>query len=319
MGWFLTKKKGSKAPRSSSRAKASAASPRPWDPQRTLWGVKILFGVACAAGAVVGWYYGEEALEDYAAATMGDPVSTDDVLLADAPGWMSPEVRARVATAVAEQVSSNPLDGASLREAARALASEPWVARVERVQRLASGKVEVRADYRQPMAVVEGLDGYHLVDDQGYKLPGLYYRDQVGRLGLPLIVGVQAAPPGRPGQQWPGDDLQAGLDLVKLLAGERFFNQIESFDVGTRDNRGRLRLALRTRTGMVLWGLPVGQESAVEQSAMTKVSWLRRVNAEKGSVDAGGKVVHVYSTLQTSEPTMSEGPGGGYTFVNDGR
>jgi hypothetical protein len=320
MGWFLTKKKGGKSRSAKSRGRAgSSASPKPWDPQRTLRGLKVLTGIALAAGAVVGWYYGEEALVDYAATMQADPVGLEDVVLVDAPAWMSPEVRNRVATVVAEQVSPDPLDGRSLRLAAEALAQEPWVARVEQVRRLAKGQVAVRAEYRQPVAIVEALDGYHLVDATGVQLPGLYYRDQVDRLGLPLLVNVAAAPPSRPGQQWAGEDLQAGLKLIQTLAGEPYFDQIEAFDVGQRDQRGRIRLALHTRDGMVLWGLPPGEEKTLEPAVATKLSWLRRLDRERGSIDAGGKIVHIYgASIATSEPIMHQHPGGAtvYTLMN---
>lgn len=319
MGWFLTTKKSSRASGGRKAARSSAASPKPWDPKRTLLGVKILLGVGASAGAVVGWVYGEAALKRYAIAMHGgDPVSVEDVVLADAPAWMSPEVRTRVATVVATQVDENPLDGRSLKAAARALGDEPWVAGVERVRRLSTGQIEVRADYRQPMAIVEGRDGYHLVDDMGVRLPGLYYRDQIDRLHLPLITGVAAAPPGKAGQKWPGDDLQAGLELVKLLAGEGYASQIKAYDVAERDHRGRIRLALQTERGLVRWGLPPGQEQTVEPPAATKMGWLRKVNQARGGIDAGGKIVDVYgASVQVSEPAMNEGPGGAYVFVNE--
>jgi hypothetical protein len=303
MGWFLTRKKGSKG--KATKARGSSASPRPWDPQRTLLGLKVLLAVTLASSAIAGWYFGERALAEYVTATQSDPVGVDDVILRDPPAWMSPEVQMRVRTVVAEQVSMDPLDGEGLRKATRELSKEPWVAGVERVRRRAGGKVEVTADYRQPMAIVRALDGYHLVDSEGYRLPGLYYRDQVSRLGLPVLVGVAAAPPGEAGRLWQGQDLQAGLRLIQTLAGEPYFSQIQSFDVSARDNRDRIRLALHTTRGTVFWGLPPGEERTVETSSGTKIARLRELNQRFGTIDAGGKIVHIYgASTQTSDPVM---------------
>ena len=314
MGWFLTRKKSRKS-RGKTRTRASSASPRPWDPKRTVRALKIAGGLAVAGGLIAGWIPLERALEDYASRVKADPVLRDDVVLADAPAWMTQAVRLRVADTVAAQVSEDPLDGRTLRWAAAALEQVPWVAHVEQVRRTGDGTVEVRAAYRRPLAVVEARDGYHLVDAAGVRLPGLYFREQLSELPLPLIVGVTDAPPGRPGERWAGTDLQAGLDLVELLAGEPYFDQIRAFDVSRRDARGRLRLALRTESGLVRWGLPPGREQAIEPGPAEKMARLERIYHERGSIDAGGMVVEVFGPVVAAyRPAAASATQTGYSW-----
>ena len=62
-----------------------------------------------------------------------------------------------------------------------------------------------------------------------------------------------------------------------------------------RDSQNRIRLVLKTRTGMVRWGLPPGQEQPIESDASVKKQWLATVcKTYRGQVDAGGKIVDVY-------------------------
>lgn len=302
MGWFLTRKKRKSRRK---RPKGGSARPRPWNPQRTLAGLKVLTALSVALALGFGWYYGEGALRMYAGLTQSDPVSIGDVELADAPPWMSTAVRQELAVLVASHVSNNPLDGSGLEAAANALRANPWVAHLEQVRRLARGRVQVRARYRRPFAIVQARDGYHLVDAHGIRLPGLYFRDQVDRLGLPLVTGIETAPPGRPGEPWRGDQLPAALSLIALLRDEPYADQIRAYDVSKRDARGRVRLALLTGRGMVRWGLAPGREHSVEPTATVKMRRLRELAASRGSIDAGGYIVDVYGpSIQTIRPAM---------------
>lgn len=306
MGWFLTGKSKTSRSKRSKRVAKSAASPKPWDPQRTLLALKISGVFALLLAGVIGARYGEKALLGYAEARHGRTITAADVELINAPAWMSDDTRQHLATVVAGRVETDPMDGRSLRIAVMALDENPWVRGVTQVARLEGGTIHVTADYREPVAVVQGRDGYHLVDEFGIVLPGLYYNHQIDRLDLPLVTGVTSAPPREAGQLWPGDDVQAGLKLVRLLAHEDYADQIKSYDVSHRDARGRIRLVLFTGRGMVRWGLPPGEEQTIEPEAATKMTWLSFVDRKRGGIDAGGKVVDIYGPrIAVNQPTVS--------------
>ncbi len=284
MNWFQGKNKRKRPSRSRS------TSHQPWDPQRTLVGLKVLALVAVVTAVVAGWGYAERRLGAYAAELSGPTVYVD---LTDAPSWMNPILLDELRRTVANQVGRDPLDNDGLQRAALALSANPWIERVGRVQRCHTGVVRVYAQYRQPVAVVQGRDGYHLVSDQGVRLPGLYLSHQLDQLALPLIVGTSQAP-GREGEVWPGADLHAGLSLVALLQDQSYWYQVRQVDVGHRDARGRMRLVMRTGEGVVRWGFPPGDERAIEPPALTKKRWLGEVYRQRGSIDAGGKIVEVF-------------------------
>lgn len=292
MGWFLSTHKSHKNKRTS-RARTSPATPQQWDPQRTLQGLKFLSITAALIGIVVGWHYSEHFLTHYTAATHATTITAQHVELADAPPWMSPMLRGDLRHLIAGQIDHNTLDPHNLERAAFVLGDSPWVRRVGRIQRTGHDQVKVYAQYRQPVATVQGIDGYHLVDDQGVRLPGLYLKHQLPQLGLPLIEGVSLQP-AHIGEVWPGNDLQAGLALVNILATQPYRDQIHGIDVSKRDTRGRILLVMHTQKGMVRWGLPPGQEESIEPAAAIKAKWLSDVDRQRGAIDAGGKIVDVY-------------------------
>lgn len=289
MGWFLSSKKKAKP-----RRRASLEEPKPWDPKRTLAGLKMLGVFALAVGLVIGWRYSERYLLDYAKQRQATPITADMIELIDAPAWMSENIRVQVRETAAEHIAADPMDGKSLRQTAEVLRNDPWVKDVIQVARRSGGQVLISANYRQPVAVVQGFDGYRLIDSQGVCLPGVYPQPQVDAMGLVIVTGVSSAPPSVPGEIWPGVDVQAGLTLVKLLAHEPYMNKIHSFDVGQRDERGRLRLVLHTADGTVRWGLPPGQENAIEPEAQVKLGWLRQLAQRDAALSTGGQIIDIY-------------------------
>jgi hypothetical protein len=298
MGWFLSRTKAAVPKR---KKKATVGERPQWDPRRTLVALKALASGCLLAGLALGWHWSEHQLGDSVRQRAAQPVASDQVQLLGAPAWMGAMVREEIVALVAAQVSPDPLDRAGIARAAHVLAGNPWVQDVEQIWRLPGGEVAVSAKFRQPMAVVEGRDGFHLVDGQGVRLPGLYLKHQASQLPLPLIVGVRASSHAV-GELWPGEDLQAGLALVRLVGHEPYAHQIRAVDVSSRDSRGRIRLLLRTEKGVVVWGLPPNQEQAIEPPASQKKQWLAGVYRQRGAIDAGGRRVDLFGAAPFVHP-----------------
>ncbi len=320
MAWFWESKQSKKGKKTArGRGKGRSRNTRApfgpdWDPQRTLAVVRWLTISGVVIVVAVGWGYAEQWLGDYAqrlhvsemramqqngtTSAIGSINSTGEnvgggVVLVNQPGWMSPLLRQEIDGQVLRELGTDPLDGSDLMRVARVLSQNPWVAQVQRVQRKPHGQIDIEATFREPVAVVEGRDGYHLVDAGAVRLPGLYLKHQLDALGLPLLVGVGSAPRGE-GEVWPGDDLRAGIDLVLLLDEAPYQGQIVSYDVSGRDARGRVRLSLLTTHGVVRWGLAPRLIQAVEPDAMVKKDRLASVYQQRGEIDAGGKVVELF-------------------------
>jgi len=301
MGWFLSKNKR-RGPASRSR---QTVKPKPWDSRRTLKNLKRLGGVVGVLGLLAGWQGLERYLSSEVVTRQATWADAVQVTLVDAPAWMNQMVHQDLCHLVADQAGCNPLDQNSLQRAAAFLSKSAWVEQVDHVRRFNRGRIAVVAQYRQPVAVVERPDGDRLVGAGGVLLPGLYMRHQRPELGLPVIAGVATAPQ-QEGGVWPGSDLQAGLRLLSLLGDQPYLDQIRCVRVDQRDQRGRIHLVLRTDHGMVRWGLPPGMDQVVEPDPVTKKRWLADVYRQRGSIDAGGKMVDIHGAAVFVYPLTAD-------------
>ena len=108
------------------------------------------------------------------------------------------------------------------------LKANPWIREVKQVRRAYRDQpgdtLEVDCEYRAPVALVKWQDYFWLVDGDGVKLPEVFSAADVPRIlkgqdkqvNIRVIEGVSHAPP-ETGAKWAGEDLHAGLELVKLL------------------------------------------------------------------------------------------------------
>lgn len=268
---------------------------RPWNPARTMQGVKWLLAVAAIVGVAFAWQQGKAALERSIARATPDELSVEHVELADPPPWMTDAGRDRIRAVVAKWAKPDPFESRSLTIAAEALRADPVVKRVEQVRRTPGGGVVVEAAYRTPAAVVETAGGYRLVDDETVVLPWVYERHHVAALaqrGLVVLLGVSTRPPAEAGHVWEGAGLRAGLKLASVIRAEPFASEVKAIDVGHR--RGdAVELYLVTDDGPVRWGLPPGEERTVEPDTELKLKRLRHLAATRGTIALPGRVVEI--------------------------
>ncbi len=309
MGWFLpsgkkSKKRGQGKPsrkwaQNATRAAAGPASRWRW--------ARRAAAVVAVAGLGVGAWLGYAPLRDHVAARAAHATAGDlRVRLNNVPPWMRPEQVQRIVDEVAYRAGPDPLDRAALADAVAYLEREAWVRAVNSVQRHDRGVIDVHATWRHPAALIGARDGFHLIDPDGVRLPGVYGYDQLEALGLTAITGVAAAPPAQ-GATWPGNDVQAGLALAKLLAGRPFADQVRAVDVSNyagRADDAYPHISLITRDGMVRWGRAPGEAGIYEPDAPRKLAMIQRV-AERygGRIDANGQTVDVYLDTPLIHPT----------------
>ena len=224
-------------------------------------------------------------------------------MLLNRPAWMSDALAKRISDAARPAGAHSAFDHQLLVDTARALQADPWVRDVRQVRRAYGQRpgdtLEVDCAYRVPTALVKWQDYYWLVDGDGYKLPDQYTRDQARRvmvdkdnkLTLRVIQGV-AHPPVESGNLWPGDDLAAGLEMVKLLAGRNYAEELPVVDVsnfnGRNDPQGS-QIVLVTRYGTaVRWGrTPSAKDYFVEVPTSQKLQSLADIFDQMHRVDGG--------------------------------
>jgi len=265
----------------------------------------LLLGAVAAATA-----WGLPRLRQYVESKAAAPPGAARVVLKQRPHWMSDALAAQiVASAHVDEVRS-AMDRSLLELVDRKLRANPWVKQVRQVRRgfgqAPGDTVEIDCEFRVPMALVSSFERgrnsaqeYFLVDGEAYRLPEKYpvgrlprvMFDADGHVSLRIIEGV-AAPPPAEGRRWSGEDLAAGLDLVKLLSGHAFTEPILRVDVSNFAHRQRPnapQLALITRhNSRIEWGEPVRMTFHAELTPNEKLQRLARLyDSASGRIDLG--------------------------------
>ena len=281
-----------------SKPRASAA------PSETARRLRIIALNLLIAGVLIGGAaFGISRLRRYADSTLARPVTTPVIVLKGRPGWMSETHAQQIALAVKPQTVTSALDQQLLEKIANQLAANPWVKQVKRVRRAygqsAGDTIEIECDFRTPMALVATRDQYILVDNEGVRLPAAFPNTQPprmmfaadGAVNIRLIEGVSALPPAKDGLKWTGDDLKAGLDMVKFLYGRPMAEEIHAVNVTNfrgRKSSHEAQLVLVTKYQTeIRWGEPLFVAFAAELSKEEKLERLARVRDQYGRIDAG--------------------------------
>jgi len=308
MGWFLHKFSHTNKAGQGSAAKRSSARPS-WDPQRSLSRLRATFAFLAVVAVILAWRGGRSYLEDFVRDTTLAANARPAVTLAQHPDWLDavPVVAARSRGSLSERItgeiarlaSADPVNRRELIHVAQYLEREPWVQRIRQVRRGPGGQIEVDADFRTPAAIVEARDGYHLVDHDAVRLPGVYAWEHLHPLRIPVIIGATTAPPTT-GSRWRGQAVLDGVKLARVIIRQPFAGQVQAIDISARDRRDRVQLVLHTRAdhaapGLVYWGLAPGDAAPIEPETGVKLSRLLDLyhSPEYGSIDAGGQVVMV--------------------------
>ncbi len=237
--------------------------------------------------------------------------------LVDLPDWLASnaaqDIRAEIESAAGLAPSDNVADEALCSKVAARLKASPWIAQLIRVTKRPDGCLRIQAVYREPFAFVERDGVVYRVDSEGVRLPlprtyhAEFIEDRFWNDWF-RISGVAGAPPDE-GQAWPGEDVRAGLALVRYLKeatarGEvPFRSSLRAIDVSNWKLRrdpfgGRLRIRTVHPRGVILWVLPHGDEYPIEPAAQRKLEMLRTLYIERGrlpddAIDVRGSVVKI--------------------------
>ncbi len=251
----------------------------------------IAFGAICAGAFIVSQRY-----VDRVARIDAPPA----VKLKDQPAWMNQTLSEQILSSVRPSTPFAADDHQMLVDRAAILAANPWVKEVRAVRRVyenAPGDtIEIDCEFRAPVALARWQDAYWYVDAEGVRLPERLTAEQAARLIQPgqgtmfrIIDGIGKAPlaPGRP---WPGGDVQAGIEMIALLANVHEADQIVKVDVsnfGGRINPNESQLNLVTRYNTeIRWGQPPSSKAFfVEQKVDRKLEYLREAKKQTGRID----------------------------------
>ncbi len=258
--------------------------------------IKAVVTLALIAGGVAGYMQ----LQRLVRAEYAYSPQPPQVVLLNRPVWMTDYLAAKIINSIRPPVGHSALDRQMLEDCALQLRHNPWVRQVRQVRRVfrnAPGDtLEVDCEFRAPIALVEFDDYYVLVDGEATVLPEFFKPDELprliysddGRLILRVVEGVSRKPP-LPGHRWPGDDLQAGLWMVRMLHDKPYAHEIVRVDVSNyagREHPNQAHIVLHTRYDTeVRWGQPHNWRG-FEAPVQTKLANLQHVYERYGRVDA---------------------------------
>jgi hypothetical protein len=292
-----------KKTRTSAKSKPIKLAPTAEQIARKLIIKKVSRHVTALVLCIVAAGFGLRSLKQYVERKIVFLNEPPQVVFKNRPVWMSDFLCEQLLMSVRPMGAHSAFDRDLLADVATSLERNPWIKTVHQVRRAYVNRpgdtIEIDCDFRAPVAIVHWKDYFWLVDGDGVKLPEQFTAAQVprilkgrdGTMNIRIIEGVRQ-PPVESGHQWVGDDLAAGLDLVKLLYGRPYAESIIKVDVsnfGGRDNPREAQLTLLTSYGTgIKWGRPVNaNDFFVEVSPEQKLKYLEEVQQQYGRVDAG--------------------------------
>jgi hypothetical protein len=162
--------------------------------------------------------------------------------------------------------------------------------------------LEIDCDFRAPIALVKWETFYWLIDGDGILLPEQYTQADLKKVMYDgnhqnhrIIEGIATTPP-ETGQKWQGQDLAAAIEMVGLLYGKPYADEIERINVtnfsGRQDPReAQIVLITRYQT-QVRWGRPIhAADFRIEVEPAQKLDYMARLVKQFGRVDAGHSAV----------------------------
>jgi hypothetical protein len=278
---------------------------KPIDPERARRRRVLTLHLSLAAlligGIGAGYHYADQYVEQRVAFTK-EPVY---VVLKNRPAWMNDFLVKQIAQIVQPTTASSAFDHKLLENTADLLLRNPWVRTVHSIRRAYNHRpgdtLEIDCEYRAPAALVKWGAFYWLVDEKGVRLSERFTEDDVasiqfgpdGRTRIRVIEGVRHGVPHLPGEQWPGDDLAAGMKMLDYLFDRSYTEQVLRVDVtnlGGRVDGKAPQIVLKTKFNtQVLWGRPPSEndvDAFIEVSTARKLTYLRLAYEQFGRVDA---------------------------------
>lgn len=223
-------------------------------------------------------------------------ISAEQVITTPPPRWIPQDLTRQVFDRAGLTESESLHDPALSERIAAAFHTHPWIERVVSVRKSFPARVHVELVYREPVAMVRGIDGHYPVDRHGVLLPARDFSEaDVNR--FPVIERVASLPMGKLGESW-GDPAVAGAsELAAVLNEDREEGtswwqelQLASILVPQRvaltEDADELQYELRTAGGSeILWGRGPSAKHPGELSVAQKVERLDRFRHDYGGFD----------------------------------
>ena len=245
----------------------------------------VLWPAILIIGGYIGWHrWGA----DHVAANFGS-IRPEAIQVTEPPTYVRSDVVQDVYNDTA-MGGLSLLDRTATSKIASAFSMHPWVRDVRSVRKLPGGGVEVRLDYRQPIAMArvfkpqytENQRYYLPIDGQGVLLPSEEFARSETRHFIHIHVpGADSNNP--PGTKFGDHRVESAAALAELLSPFREQAKIKSIEVGGDPRLTQVpQLELTTTDGRrFFWGNPPGVEEPGEATAPMKLQTLLSSEGEE--------------------------------------
>ena len=239
--------------------------------------------LATAAGIGAAWIFGVPRLEAFA--SQHNTVEAHEVTIRFVnPPQMPVELSNMLLRTASAQINGDPMRRDDLVAVRQALMDTGWFDGIDQVRRVSNDVVEINARFVRPFALIRDHEGDHLVDASGKLLPMTFERGAHTR--FVAISGVYFNRPQRPGMQWEGTDVAAGIRLLQLINQQVWRQQVAEINVAGYLHDAPIKLRTDQEC-QIVWGGAPGEEPALEELAAGKIQRLNYLNQQYSRIDAG--------------------------------
>jgi hypothetical protein len=236
-----------------------------------LWrGVRVVAWLALLAGLGAAWHFGVPELEKRAQAQRPSELVTVQFL--NAPAWFQGDIASSITLTIQDIATTDPFDQQQLERITQTLAASGWFERINQVRRVPPNVIEVDAVFVRPFAMIRGADADFLVDPLGRRLP-MQIDSSKPQQQFIVIAGAQMRQPPRLGEHWPGADVIAGLQLIRLVDAAPWRHQVSAIDVANHRRHRTVAIVTDHGTNINFEHAP-GEEEPLELSAEQKMQLL---------------------------------------------
>lgn len=162
----------------------------------------------------------------------------------------------------------------------------PWIAKVESVEKLYPNELNVKLEMRKPVVAVEYRRGdrnyYYLIDREIVRLPGEYRSVPQLPMVLPVVAGVRNSPP-LAGEKWQDRGLRDAIAVAVNLKQHKVYDKVEIARIDVTNSGGRVNkleseVVLLTKNKVAIqWGRSPETDKFGELSPEEKIKNLYRV------------------------------------------
>ena len=204
----------------------------------------------------------------------------------DPPIWLDESLLLELQDVARIHLAEKPVGREGLTRTINALYAKGWFSDIAQVKWKSKNQALVDATFLIPYAKVHDAHGFVYVDVRGRILP-----TREGAIVKPnyhfiTLENSEFPRPQRPGLQWNGGDVLAGLSLLKRIYDKPWISQVTSINLARWTENKSLTLVTKTPSNLI-WGSAPGEERALEALVDEKIDRLNHLNTKYGLIDQG--------------------------------